>query len=168
MLRRYVLAFTLAVLTSLVVVPLAAETPSNLRPQSRQMRALIARGVEKSPTFRALVERIEAGDVLVYLDTPLALRPGLSGRLTWMATTDAGRMVRASLRPGLSGREAVAILAHELQHVVEIVDHPEVTSAATLSGLYARIGRSTTFEPGHWDTEAALTTGRLVRRELLG
>ena len=142
--------------------------PSNLRPQSARVAGWLARGVERSATFRALVERIDHGDVLVYIDAPLNLRHGLSASLTWMAVIPGARMVRASLRRSLSDREAVSMLGHELQHVVELLDHPEVRSEATLSDLYRRIGHASTSEDRHWDTAAARRAGEAVRLELLG
>ena len=142
--------------------------PSNLRPQSVRVAAWLARGVEGSATFRALVERINRGDVLVYIDAPFNLRSGLSASLTWMAAIPGGRLVRASLRRSLNDREAVAMLGHELQHVVELLDHPEVRSEAALSDLYHRIGHASTTKDRHWDTPAARRAGEAVRIELLG
>ena len=164
---------TVLVVSMVLALPLTAGAtatvpPSNLRPQSVRVADWLDLGVEGSATFRALVERINRGDVLVYIDAPFNLRSGLSASLTWMAAIPGGRLVRASLRRTLSDREAVAMLGHELQHVVELLDHPEVRSEAALSDLYHRIGHASTTKDRHWDTTAARRAGEAVRLELLG
>ena len=140
----------------------------HVRPQSPRIAAWLERGIAESATFRALVERLEQSDVIVYLDIQPGLRQGLAAGLTWMAATPSARFVRASLRPDLPAREAVAMLAHELQHGLEVAAHPEVRSAAGLATLFARIGHATAITGDHWDTQAALRTGERVRLELLG
>ncbi|MGD9904042.1 MAG: hypothetical protein AB7U83_11280 [Vicinamibacterales bacterium] len=146
----------------------AAPAYARLRPQSARIAAWIERGLAASDTFRDLVEQIERRDVIVFLDIDPRLNRGLSAGLTWMATTPSARLVRASFRPDLPAREAVAMLAHELQHVLEVAEHPEVQSAETLAGLYARIGNRSSPAGRSWDTLAALRAGDQVRRELLG
>lgn len=147
----------------------ATTTPvPRLRPQSPRIAAWIERGRAESETFRALADRIERSDVIVYLDIQPGLRSGVAACLTWMSATPSVRFVRASVRPDLPAREAVAMIAHELQHVVEVADHAEVRSEPALAALFARIGHATAVAGGHWDTQAALRTGDRVRLELLG
>ena len=85
---------------------------------------------------------------------------GLSASLTWMAVIPGARLVRVSLRRDLGSHDAVAMLAHELRHVVELLDHPEVRSETALGDLYRRIGHASTFAARHWDTTAALRAGQ--------
>jgi hypothetical protein len=168
MLRRWTLIGFVVVLAALTP-PLAAASPSaRLRPQGARVARWIADGMARSATFRALVARIEAGDVIVYLEAQPALGQGLSACLTWMAATPQGRFVRASVRPDLSARDTLAMIAHELQHVVEVIEHPDVQSERGLADLYVRIGHATGWVGGRWDTVAALRTGDRVRIELLG
>jgi hypothetical protein len=167
MLRREIFTCAVALVATLSAAPLRAQVPaSRLRPQNARITAWLADGRARSPTLRALIARIDASDVLVYLDVLPALRPGVSAALTFMGDTPYGRMVRVSIRPALSGREAMAMLAHELQHVVELLEHPEVRSEAAFEALFRRIGRPSTFAERHFDTEAALDTGDRVRHEL--
>lgn len=168
MLRLWSLT-TIALVAATLALPAPAGAASpRLRPQGQRVARWLADGMARSVTFRALVERIEGGDVIVYLETQPALRQGVSACLTWMGATPAARFVRASVRPDLSARDTLAMIAHELQHVVEVLDHPEVQSERGLADLYARIGHSTTPVSGRWDTVAALRTGDRVRIELLG
>ncbi len=170
MLRRQLFVGGVALGAMLAVSPLGADAPppSRVRPQSTRVAGWVARGIAQSPTFRGLVARIDAGDILVYVDASPQVRPNMAARLTWMTDTPTIRFVRVSLRFDLGGRDAVAMIAHELQHVVELIEHPEVRSEAAFGRLFARIGHATTYEPEHWDTRAALEAGDRVRVELVG
>jgi hypothetical protein len=172
--RREIPMLRLLVMTCLLAAlggtTLSATTPGvpRVRAESRRVAAWIERGRADSATFRALLDRLERGDVIVYLAIDPGMRGGLAACVTWMAATPSARFVRASLRPDLPAREAVAMIAHELQHVLEVVEHPDVRSDGALAALYARIGHSTTAVGNRWDTVAALRTGDRVRLELLG
>ena len=75
MLRRWSLMWCLVLLAA-IAPPLSAAAPSSqrLRPQSPRVAGWIADGMARSATFRALVERIEQGDVIVYLESQPRLR----------------------------------------------------------------------------------------------
>ena len=70
------------------------------------------------------------------------------------------------MRPHLGRADAIAMLAHELQHVVEVIDNPGVQSRDDLLALYQRIGHSTGAAGLNWDTVAALRAGELARTEV--
>jgi hypothetical protein len=167
MLRRWSLIGFAVVLAALTPPLAAGSPPARLRPQSPRVARWVADGMARSATFRDLVARIEAGDVIVYLEAQPALGQGLSACLTWMGGTPQARYLRASVRPDLSARDALAMIAHELQHVVEVIDHPDVQSEGGLTALYQRIGHRTGATRDRWDTTAALKTGDRVRVELL-
>jgi hypothetical protein len=79
------------------------------------------------------------------------------------------RYVRVALHPELNQDLMIAGLAHELQHVLEVIQNPEVTSEPALTALYQRIGRSNrTSGSIGWETEEARSVATRVRRELLG
>ncbi len=149
------------------VVPSAAVNATRLRTSSPRLRRWLARGVERSPTLRALARQVERGDVIVYLEMAYDLDAGMAACVTWMASVPGARYVRVSLRPNLRETDATAMLAHELQHVVEVIEHPEVTSGDTLAALYARIGHRTGALGVAWDTLAALRAGDSARLELV-
>ncbi|MEZ5419613.1 MAG: hypothetical protein R2708_20020 [Vicinamibacterales bacterium] len=139
-----------------------------LRPQGRTMARLLERALDSSGTVRSLAARVAASDVIVYLETERALPTGMAACLTWMATTASHRIVRISLRPGLRQADAIGLIAHELQHAVEVVDAPDVISSDTLDALYRRIGERGSSVRAHWDTPAAVTAGEIARMEALG
>jgi hypothetical protein len=146
----------------------AARSPtSHLRPQSPRIERWLDAAEQSSPTVRALVERIERSDVIVYMDIRHDLRTNVSAGLTWMAATESARLVRASLRPDLPLADAVSMIAHELQHVVELVEQPDVRSNAAMVEFYRRIGRQSAGSGKQWDTAAAVAAGTIARLELI-
>lgn len=162
-----------ALALALTLVPHASPalprgSTAKLRPQTERIQKWFDTAVSTSPTVRGLVDRIERSDVIVYLEIRYDLRPNVAACLTWMAATERGRIVRASLRPDLRMVDAVAMIAHELQHVVELVEHPEVRSNQTLLDLYTRIGHATAQSGKQWDTLAAIAAGTEARLETSG
>jgi hypothetical protein len=141
-------------------------TRARLRPQSPRVARWMSQGLTQSPTLRALAERVERGNVIVYLEIAHRLDPAMRACVSWMAAAPGARYVRVSLQPHLPPSEAIAMLAHELQHVVEIIDHEEVTSADTLAALYLRIGHRSGTAGLSWDTRAALHAGDSARLEV--
>ena len=61
---------------------------------------------------------------------------GLAGVLTFVGHGNQYRYLRVALNSNLLPDRIIASLAHELQHVVEVVEHPEVTSDQRLDELY--------------------------------
>jgi hypothetical protein len=143
----------------------AYATGDRLRPQGDRVAHWLREARRRSPTVRRLVQRIEQSDVIVYLDINRALAPNVAACLTWMAATNSRRIVRASFRMNLGVNDAIAMVAHELQHVVEVIDHPEVRSTGTLLDLYTRIGHATGTDGLRWDTADAVALGTLARFE---
>jgi hypothetical protein len=164
-------------LTGAVSSPLLAAEParpdsefdrrdSRVRTNDPRVRATLAEGMARSATFRDVLERVQARDVIVYIEMQPQLRGRLSGVVTWVAATTSARYVRIGLNPTLPSLTMIATLAHELQHVAEIGDAPSVVDEPSLSALYRGIGSERRAASEAWDTEAAKVTGEVVRREL--
>ena len=138
-----------------------------IRPTDQRSAAMLQNGSERSQLLRALVERIDAAYVVVYLGFDSRMDNSLSGRLTFMGNGGKYRYVRVALNPRIAGDILIAALAHELQHVAEIIAHPEVTSETSLRRLYERIGQSAhAGSISGWETAAAQELAHQVRREL--
>jgi hypothetical protein len=138
-----------------------------IRPTDDRAAALLLNGLERSARLRALADTIDAAHVVVYLTVDPRVDAGLAGRLTFMGNAGRYRYVRVAVNPRLSGDVLIATLAHELQHVVEVIEHPDVTSERSLGKLYERIGRSTRVGGIQgWETSAAQEVTYEVRREL--
>ena len=139
----------------------------HIRSPEPQMRALIADAIDRSATVRALVARITASDVVVFVaceDDP-DVRP--SGRLNFMTAAGGVRYVVIRLKPKRRAA-AIAMLAHELQHAAEIADAPAIVDEHSLAREYERIGyRGHALHGGlAFDTKAAVDVGRRVAEEL--
>ncbi len=139
-----------------------------IRSTDSRVASALRSGLERSSVLRGLVDTIESNDVVVYTGVDQRMADELSGRLTFMGVGGGYRYVRVSVHPELKPSLMIAALAHELQHVVEVVEHPEVTSEAALTSLYKRIGHSN-MASGRigWETDAAHDIGLVVQHELL-
>jgi hypothetical protein len=138
-----------------------------IRPQDPRSTQLLRDGMARSETFRSLVGRIEASNVLVYVTVSPFIQSSLAGKLTWMTQAGPYRYLRATLSPDQTSDQSIATLAHELQHAVEVVEDGLVVDEKSLAALYQRIGqpgRATT--NASWETVAAQEAGYRVRREL--
>jgi hypothetical protein len=114
-----------------------------LTPVARQ---LFEYGLLDSPSFRAVVQQLEATDVVVLIVTgrwePEEGR--CHANLRFIGGGPHARFVRVWVDAWWrTRREQVALLAHELWHSVEIGLEPEARSASTVADLFRRIGRET-------------------------
>jgi hypothetical protein len=150
-----------------------ASTPEELwrhariRPQDPRLAELLRTGVARSATLRNIVNRLEAGNLIVYIALHPAMRPSLAGKLTWMSKSGDFRYVKATINTEQSADQMIATLAHELQHALEVSAEHSVVDQRSLAGLYKRIGRPSTVSAiAGFETVAAQETGFQVRREL--
>jgi hypothetical protein len=143
----------------------AANPHARVRPMQKQVEAVLATGMERSATFRRLVQRIEASDVIVYVEARRGLREGVGAVMRFVTRSATDRFVRIQLNADYSPHMLVALLGHELQHVVEVADHPDVQSPDDLRAFYRRTGVRT--GPDAFDSEAARDAGYQVRAEIV-
>jgi hypothetical protein len=143
---------------------LASNPTARVRPMHKRVEMLLATGMDRSATFRQLVRRIEASDVIVYVEARHHLRAGLGASMRFMTCSATDRFVRIQLNAEYSTQTLVALLGHELQHVVEVADHAEVRSSDNLRDFYRRTGVRTGIDA--FDSDAARSAGYQVRAEL--
>ena len=139
----------------------------SIRSTDRRLRSLLEHGLRMSPTLRALVARLHASDVVVYLqcDGP----SGPDGRLTFLTTAAGYRYVVVRMAR-LARAQQIAMMAHELQHAVEIAETPAIVDGPSLVREYRRMGYENPASqlPGvSFDTHAAMRAGEQVLRELM-
>ncbi|MEO8499765.1 MAG: hypothetical protein ABI565_02535 [Vicinamibacteria bacterium] len=139
---------------------------AHTRPLSASAIGLIEDASERSRIVTGLLKDLEKADVVVYVSssTP-GVTTGPASYLTFISREAGVRylMVRIDFFR-LSPAERIAALGHELQHALEIAAAPEVRDAASLAGLYRRIGRESS--AGHFESEEARDTGNRVRTHL--
>jgi hypothetical protein len=164
--------FTISVLAALVTVAHLDATDhrrpyamyARIRPMQDVGARLLADGMAHSPTFRWLVDRLERSNVIVYIDVRPDMPGHLGGSLRFLARSATDHFVKIQLNRVFQGRTLVALLAHELQHAVEVAESGQVDSADDLRRLYRRVGIRTGAD--QYDTVAAQRAGYVVRDEL--
>ena len=140
------------------VAPLA-----HVRAVAPEVRALIADTMERSPIVRGLVARLACSDIIVYVE--LTASPQIPTARTKLVAAPAGyRFLRIALNANAAFGHFGPLLAHELQHALEIAGHEEVRDEDGIRRLYREIGHSSGEDA--FETEAAREVEALVRREL--
>lgn len=119
-----------------------ADGGPRLRPVDTRAATLLVEGMRRSPSLATLVQRLDGGDVIVYLEIDAAMNDRLAGSIRWMTTSGGFRYVRASLNPDFGTDALIAAIGHELHHATEILEHPWVTDPDSLRVLYKRIGNT--------------------------
>jgi hypothetical protein len=137
-----------------------------VRSESPEVAAVIRRASETSATFRGLIATIDGTDGLIYVDygtcghgvrACLVLNVQVAGPFRILHVRVESRRLDCGL---------MASIGHELQHAIEILSHPHVTSGAAAYLLYDRIaGQGTGLDNGRFETVAADRAGVEVRHE---
>ena len=147
----------------------AQSTRAHVRTTELQLRKLILSAAHRSASFAGLLRRLDVADVIVYLMcSPFADGPP-APRLSFLGRTAGWRYLVVHLRCPMPEGQQIVMLAHELQHAVEIADATRVVDQRSMLLHYMQVGfevscigaRVRTFE-----TTSAQTTAELVRREL--
>jgi len=162
--------------TIAAVVSLSGGTPAeagvlldsptrHVRTTDRMMRGLLKDGYNNSPTFAALLRRLEESDVFVYVEDVPRLPGALEGRLLVLRPSHGFRYLRIQIARRGAPTDAIAVLGHELRHAIEVAEEPGIFDNDSLIAFYRRIG----IDRGNheFDTVEAQETGKRVRRELV-
>jgi hypothetical protein len=157
-----------ALAAALMALPTSATATAfpNIRTSNPFLAELIANVRTQSPIFEEMIGRVERSDVIVYFEAVPRFDTGMRGCVHFMGASGGYRYIRAQIKTMMNRYDVVASLAHELQHAIEIADHPEVRSEDTLADLYRRIGDEREWRT--FETTGAQTAGRAVRAEVLG
>lgn len=134
------------------------------------LKDLFDEGVQQSPTLRALVERVEAAPILVFIEGDIRMPPRIGARLNFVTSVNGLRYVRVDIDCTLSPRRQIALLAHELQHALEIGTRTDIHDAEGMELLYEEIGFQSFDNGSHksYETESAQAMQRAVDDELSG
>ena len=109
------------------------------------------------------MDRIAATDVIVYVE--VSASPQIpTARTKFVTATATARFLRIGVSSAATAFDVPALLAHELQHVVEIAERPEVRDDAGVRRLYSVIGHMHGVDS--YETDAARQVEREVRSEL--
>lgn len=138
-------------------------TIRSIRPGSPDLLAAAKTGYRTAPTFRALVGNIEGSDVVAFVAAGRC-EPQAPACLRFLGHDQGIRVLRITVDTfGRRDTQIIALLAHELQHVNEIVAATDVTDERSFQALFRRIGHA---HGGGYETARAQEVGRSVEREL--
>jgi hypothetical protein len=161
--RRCVVALVLA--ATLCGQPsTAAAAGHHVRPKRADAAALVESALLESRTVRALVQALDATDVIVYVE--LARHVSVPRAGTALLTATAGvRYLLITVHPDHDRASRIAYLGHELQHALEIASNPHVTDQLSLLRHFQRIGIDS-MAVGNFETAEAEAVGRRVWLEV--
>ncbi len=157
-------------MVTMFVLALALSTPEcperHVRASEPKILALIDAGLSRSATFRGLVATLDESDVIVYIE-PKLTRQALGGYLAHNIVARGGyRYLRIAIEMQGARRSLVSLLAHELQHAVEVAHAPEARDAESLQRTFgllaAKFGCSNT---ECYETQAAKDVEHIVSEE---
>lgn len=144
-------------------------TFTRVRSEEAVVRQVLAEGYARSQAFRTLIQTIERSNLLVYVIWTDRVS-GVGGSLQVPGAANGQRVVFILINREVVFAQLIPMIAHELQHAVEIANAPEVVDRASLVRHYKRIGEHVRlplqpFSPT-FDTAAARAVGRAVLSEL--
>lgn len=152
-----------------LLVPPAADRPAaivpspHVRAASTQVRLWIDDATRRSVVVRQLLARLACTDVIVYVE--ITASPQIPrARTKLVAAVEGTRFLRIGINAGVALTDLAPLLAHELQHVLEIAERDEVRDEDAVRRLYRRIGRAGGADA--FETDAALAVELIVRTEL--
>lgn len=124
---------------------------------------LIATGIDQSPTFRGIVETINASDGIVYVEEGRC-GGGVHACLKGVTVSGSNRIVLVWIELRRGDHDLIATIGHELRHTIEVLSNPGVTTSAAMYIFYRREGLGR--PAGTFETAAAIEAGDAVHAEL--
>jgi hypothetical protein len=157
---------------TLLASPAAAQfgRVPRVRSSSSYLRLVLDSGTRRSPTFRAIVERLEESDLIVEVECGRFSGSTLVGRTVLLSAQREFRYALVEVSCPATSGPTLAVLGHELRHALEIASARWVVDDETLALLYAQIGYPNrgpqTATPDQFETADALDAGERVHHEL--
>jgi hypothetical protein len=152
---------------TLPVVP--SSTLDRVRSTDIQLLEAIREGCSRSATFNALVDALNRTSAVVYVERGICGFGHYRACLPHTIVLAGGnRFLRIVVDSRQKGAPLLALIAHELQHGLEIAVAPKVRTADDVTELFRRIGRSPHCPlgtPDCYETSAALAIGDAVLAE---
>jgi hypothetical protein len=153
----------------ILALALTAQDASSRHVRSTEPKilALIDAGIAGSATFRGLIATLNESDVIVYI-APNLTRQTVGGYLAHSIVAGGRyRYLRIAIAIGGTEHRLVSLLAHELQHAVEVAQAPDARDPQGLERLFNRLG----LVPGCgvtncFETRAAMDVEKIVSAEL--
>jgi hypothetical protein len=145
-----------------------ADTP-HVRSTDAMMVSLLSEGSSRSSTFRALVDEVSRLNGIIYIEFGYCAFGHLDGCLfPFLVSAGGDRYLRIVLsrEKKVTHDQLLGVIAHELRHALEVLEHKEVIDIETLQELYRRIGTPLPNGSSGYETSAARAAGDAVLAEL--
>jgi hypothetical protein len=130
-----------------------------------QIAQLINEGIHMSPTFRSLVEMIDATNGIVYVERGDCGHGARACLVLAIHVAGPSRILRVLVNVRRERRELIAAIGHELHHAADVLANPAVT---TTEGMFFHWlnGRQSMSIPGRFETIEAVRAGMQIEDEL--
>jgi hypothetical protein len=146
-----------------------------VRPTTQMLANAVEQGRRRSETLRALLDRLESSDLIVYLRVGSCPDVRSVACLSMVGANRAKRFVQITFVMQAHGDKTIlavftdhliAQVGHELQHAVEVADDPMVVDGPTLEAAYKQWGFRPDLKSTTYESEQAIRTGRAILNEL--
>ena len=167
--HKWLQRVALLIVLLLPAVPAQAHRLDHVRGDSENLRQLILSGIQRSPTFKAIVDRLEVSDLIVEVQCGLFKSSLQAGRTVLLSARPSVRYVLVEIACPQADAAALEILGHELRHALEIASAPWVVDEPSLEKLYTQIGYSSCAKTGgvsEFETADAIEAGERVHHDL--
>jgi hypothetical protein len=136
---------------------------AHVRSSSPAIVSLMQQAMDRSVTFRGLVETIDASDSYVYVNEGECSH---GVRACFVSVTLAGtrRIMWVKVDTRKADWDLMGSIGHELRHTIEVISNPSVKDNDAKFFLYEKIGMHGV--RGTRETRAAVTAGNTVRSEV--
>lgn len=129
---------------------------SHVRTSEPAVQALLDWGLMRSATLTSLVESLNRSDVIVYVQQG-TLPAGVGGVLLHrIVSRGARRYVRILVSLRGARERLTGVIAHELQHAVELAQATDVQHHDDVTALFKRIGFPANCQRTCFETATAL------------
>jgi hypothetical protein len=157
-----VAAFLIAALVA-TDPPAPASRPTHTRPLSNIAQAVVDAATRSSPTIVSMLSEIEQTDVIVYINAEVDAA-SVRGWTQFVGVSTSARFLEVTVNVSLDPDRRTEVLAHELQHVLEIARATDVHDDNGMKRLFERIG----WREGRlrYETAAAIDVEAIVHEEL--
>ena len=158
------------VVVAVLVVGMPPRTSASGAPKIPRVRdngdpsiaALLQEATEHSPTFRRLVDTIDATDGIVYVEQGRCGHHVRACLVLTVRVAGPNRLLRIFVDIHRSHGDLLASIGHELQHAVEALSDPHVTDTRSIYFFFDRIGQ---IGQDRFETIAAIQAGLDVLAE---
>jgi len=139
---------------------------TRVRVQEPELAGLVQEGIDRSVTFRRLVQRIDETDGIVYVQSGACSISAVAGCLLLDVTEVAHARylhIHVTAQP-TRPEQRITIVGHELQHAYEILSRRSVRTTADAYALFIRIGSAGSIRS--FETDEAQRVEGAIAQEL--